>query len=127
MDLSRSEALDKAEAALDAVRAELWHRVTPEPVTLMNALEALVTEHRRLLAEMHQRELHHFETEKLLTEAGIDPDAESEWEYECRIVADEPGWSWRSCTPDPRFCPSGSERRRRRPAGPWEPITEEEP
>jgi len=25
-------------------------------------------------AEMHARELHHFETEKLLTEAGIDPD-----------------------------------------------------
>ena len=26
-------------------------------------------------AEMHARELHHFETEKLLVEAGIDPDA----------------------------------------------------
>jgi hypothetical protein len=34
----------------------------------------LVEENRRLIAEMHQRELHHFETERLLTEAGIDPD-----------------------------------------------------
>lgn len=28
------------------------------------------------IKEMHARELHHFETEKLLTEAGIDPDTE---------------------------------------------------
>lgn len=38
-------------------------------------LDALLAEHERLTAEMHRRELHHFETEQILVQAGIDPDA----------------------------------------------------
>jgi hypothetical protein len=41
---------------------------------LAAALRALLDEHDALVREMHQRELHHFEVEKLLTEAGINPD-----------------------------------------------------
>lgn len=44
---------------------------------------------------------------------------EVEWEYECRV---DPSWDWRTCTNDARFCPKGSERRRRRAAGPWLPV-----
>lgn len=34
----------------------------------MDAFDALIADHEALLREMHQRELHHFETEKALTE-----------------------------------------------------------
>lgn len=43
---------------------------------------------------------------------------ETEWEYECRI----PPFDWKTCTDDPRFCPKGSDRRRRREAGTWLPV-----
>lgn len=39
------------------------------------ALDTLIAEHESLTAEMHQRELHHFEMEQIMTAAGIDPDA----------------------------------------------------
>jgi hypothetical protein len=63
--------IEQAEAA--------WRRYDPEnewEAHLVDALTALLAEHKRVLAEMHQRELHHFETEQMLTEAGIDLDAE---------------------------------------------------
>lgn len=41
------------------------------PVILRNALEALIAEHETVVREMHQRELHHFETEQLLTTSFI--------------------------------------------------------
>ncbi len=53
-----TEALDNAEAALSAARVAQWNRVMPEPVTLMNALEALASEHRRLLAELDEAHAH---------------------------------------------------------------------
>jgi hypothetical protein len=74
-------ALEDARAGL----ADYW-RDHPDPdghcegecgFNLSAVLEALITEHERLLSEMHQRELHHFETEQLLVRAGIDPDAEA--------------------------------------------------
>ncbi len=43
---------------------------------------------------------------------------ETEWEYECRI----PPFDWKTCTDDPRFCPKGSDCRRRREAGTWLPV-----
>ena len=40
-------------------------------------LSRLVDAVEMLTREMHSRELHHFETEKMLVEAGIDPDRTS--------------------------------------------------
>jgi hypothetical protein len=51
------------------------------------ALNALLAEHKRVLAEMHQRELHHFETEQMLTEAGIDVDSSVEEKPACETFA----------------------------------------
>lgn len=51
-----------------------------------------------------------------LAEQGTE---EPEWEYECRVDA---AWDWRPCTELAAFCPKGSERRRRRKAGPWMPV-----
>lgn len=65
--------LDEAKAELEL----LERGISPSSETV-KILAALVVEHETLTTEMHQRELHHFETEKLLTEAGIDPD---EWDY----------------------------------------------
>lgn len=42
---------------------------------LAHAIADLLAEHDALIAEMNQRELHHFEVEQLLTKHGIDPDA----------------------------------------------------
>lgn len=69
-------AIEDARAAL----AEWVEHLTDAPSQsrsdrMAAALRALIAEHERLTAEMHQRELHHFETEKMLVEAGIDPDA----------------------------------------------------
>lgn len=82
-----TDSIEDARAALEGVMeldATSEYRVvvrdnhvsvlTAHEVELRNAIRALIAAHEELLAEMHQRELHHFETEKLLTEAGIDPD-----------------------------------------------------
>ena len=71
-----SAALEAARAVL--ARHESQNAYDPFHYPLTDhryvALRALIAEHEALIREMHQRELHHFEVEKLLTEAGIDPD-----------------------------------------------------
>lgn len=93
------------------------------------SLDALIAEHEATVREMHARELHHFETEKLLTEQGIDPD---KWEYAVRD--DSPTGYYGDITecgthPVTResFAPPLHDFEtlvRRRPAGPWEPVQE---
>jgi rubrerythrin len=55
----------------EAIRGEEDGTTIPVPVEDIRAL----------LAEIQQRELHHFETEALLTQAGLDPNARPEGEY----------------------------------------------
>jgi hypothetical protein len=43
--------------------------------------DALFLARKAAERELEARELHHFETEALLTQAGINPDAQPEWEY----------------------------------------------
>lgn len=70
-------ALEDASAALAAWEGtgidSAWalRRVT----AMEEALRALIAEYERLTSEMHQRELHHFETEQMLAQAGLEPDA----------------------------------------------------
>ena len=54
------------------LRAEgrIWREQVGNMPLFDQAADALES----ILREMHSRELHHFETEKLLVENGIDPD-----------------------------------------------------
>lgn len=63
----------------DEVRALIEYASLGDPAWTRDDMLGIIAELNAALkaahAEMHARELHHFETEKLLTEAGIDPDA----------------------------------------------------
>jgi len=117
--MTTTDTRTEARAALAA-----WDEVSPYygPTLhrLATALRNLLDEHDALVREMHQRELHHFEAEKLLTEAGINPDEPvptEDWEYTTADYHGQPDME--------RYRAWGSRRLegasfRRRKAGPWE-------
>ncbi|WP_308491046.1 hypothetical protein [Microbacterium terrisoli] len=81
-----SEAIEQAEAVLAAFD-DPESRWQPNEADLALTVRDLLAEHKRVLAEMHQRELHHFETEQMLTEAGIDVDSSVEEKPACETFA----------------------------------------
>ena len=78
-----TEALDKAEAVLaewDAANARLVRIWYANHHHLADALRALITEHRRLLAELDEAHAHFQVQEARIREARRADDA-TEWEY----------------------------------------------
>ena len=140
MDLSRSEALDKAAAALETLHTWQQREVswdTPRAFALGEvdaALRALITEHRRLLAELDEAHAHFQVQEariRALTEAGTEP-GEDNWEYAVRqhdgrvwdLDLDDEPWTQASAFEDAGEILGGHVVRRRVTApGPWEPVT----
>jgi len=124
--------------------------VTSVTARAADVIEALVEERDELKREMHARELHHFESEKLPIDAGIDPDAavatpqDTEWEYGWRCFFDNgEEYEWLACASreeaeyqaaeyqieEDATHPAGAGhltysvwRRRTAKAGPWEPL-----
>lgn len=106
---ARSEAID-AMSAYDDAHTEGYAQGRADALAERGAEEAEVSGSR-------------------VTTPGAETQAEtrqgtegSEWEYECRV---DSAWDWRPCTEDATTCPRGSERRRRRRAGPWVPVEQE--